>query len=123
MTPTRVYYNLHKKKLSIQEKRVNDSGKKVWKVVRHADFVFLRYATFKVSEVGRQKVIREKKKNVHAFIQGFECKDALSGELLRVFYNPYKFSSFVDENGEEVHAASKVLIRGYEGGYSIFIQK
>lgn len=62
MTITRVYYNLHKRKLSIQEKRVNDSGKKVWKVVRHADSIFLEDVKFKVSEVGRQRVIKEKKK-------------------------------------------------------------
>ena len=96
MTTTRVYYNLHKRKLSIQQKRINASGKLVWKVVRHADDIFLKNVKFKVSEVGRQRVIKEKKKNVHAFITGEECKDNTRGLLEGVFYNPYKFSSFVD---------------------------
>jgi hypothetical protein len=119
MTLTRVYFNLHKRKLSIQQKQINASGKLVWKVVRHADFIFLKDVKFKVSEVGRQRVIREKKKNVHAFVTGIQCNDSMSGDLTKVFYNPYKFSSFVNENGEPIHFASKVLVSGNKTGYSI----
>jgi hypothetical protein len=61
----RVYFNLHKKMLSVQEK-INGS----WKVVDHVEQIWLGNAKFKVSEVGRQRVIKNKRKNVHAYIEG-----------------------------------------------------
>ena len=62
---TRVYFNLHKKLLSIQAK-VNGS----WKVIRHVNEIMLADVKFKVYEKGRQRVLNEKRKNVHAFIVG-----------------------------------------------------
>lgn len=123
MTETRVYYNLHKRKLSIQQKRINASGKNVWKVVRHADSILLSNVKFKVSESGRQKVIKEKKKNVHAFVIGMECEDSINPcKFHNVFYNPYKYSSFVDENQCPIHHASIALVDGSKTGYSILIK-
>jgi hypothetical protein len=103
----RVYFNLHKKLLSIQTK-VNG----VWKVISHRQSVSLSDATFKVSERGRQRVIKNKRKNVHAYICG-----TLSDELVNesgmdlIIYNPYKFERFF--NGERyVDTAEKVFIDG-----------
>jgi hypothetical protein len=119
MTLTRVYYNLHKRKLSIQQKQINASGKLVWKVVRHSNLIILENVRFKVSESGRQRVIKEKKKNVHAFVIGNECNDPMVIEDGKIFYNPYKFSSFVDEKLNPVDSAPKVCIQGNKEGYSI----
>lgn len=123
MTFTRVYFNLHKRRLSIQEKRINASGKLVWKVVRHAKMIILKDATFKVYESGRQRVIKEKKKNVHAFITGYQISTLIQEDMQRAFYNPYKYSSFVNENEEPIHSASLALVNGNVLGYSILINK
>jgi hypothetical protein len=94
----RVYWNLHKKTWSIQAK----VGKS-WKVVEHSDHVLLSGAEFKVSEAGRQRVLRDKRKNVHAMATGYLMatgQEAASvydeyEDLPGVTYNPYKYSSFV----------------------------
>lgn len=88
----RVYFNLRKKMLSVQEK-INGS----WKVVDHVEQIWLGDVKFKVSDAGRQRVIKNKRKNVHAFIEGVANK---SPEKLIPFdsinYNPYKLERFHD---------------------------
>ena len=91
MQPTnkkvRVYFNLHRKQLSVQEKTP-----KGWRVWLHASKVTLKNVTFKVSEAGRQRVLRERKKNVHAFVEGDLV--LLTGSKIQprvwVSYNPYR---------------------------------
>jgi hypothetical protein len=82
----RVYFNLHRKQLSVQSK--TDKG---WRVWLHADKITLEDVEFKVSEAGRQRVLREKKKNVHAFIEGNLVLDGIKKIEPRtlVSYNPY----------------------------------
>jgi hypothetical protein len=47
---------------------------------------------------GREKVIRERKKNVHAFVIG-EYQGAFVGpEENKAYYNPYKTSTFIDQD-------------------------
>lgn len=84
----KVYFNLRKKCFSIQHKG---------KVIAHADTVKLKNVTYKVSEAGRQRVLKERHKNVHAFLVG-EWVHSLSEDFagIPVTYNPYKYSSFVD---------------------------
>ena len=86
----RVYYNLHKHTFSIQHKT-----SKGWRVRDYADEVMLKDVTFKVSEAGRQRVIREGRKNVHAYVIG-TLVDELPETPRKITYNPYRFSSFVD---------------------------
>ena len=69
--PMRVYRNLHKKCWSVQQKQ-----KGRWKVVAHAESITLLDCVFRVSEAGRQRVLRESRKNVHAYIQGFYVPDS-----------------------------------------------
>lgn len=95
--PAKVYFNLHKKCFSVQQKGL---------VVAHVNEIFLQNATFKVSEAGRQKVIATKRKNVHAFVVGnvmpdevTPYADKLALPWLSVTYNPYKYSSFVLHDG------------------------
>jgi hypothetical protein len=60
---------------------------------------------FVVRKAGREKVLREKKKNVHAFVRGTWIKDLLVEDAPMILdhrecseevtYNPYKYDSFV----------------------------
>jgi hypothetical protein len=99
-----VYFNLHKKCFSIKALEGAMKGR----VVAHRDNVLLFHTTFKVSQAGRERVLREKRKNVHAGVCGtwYDSGDkhgTLSsvkerGEL--VTYNPYKYTSFVYKEDE-----------------------
>lgn len=91
----KVYFNLHKKKFSVQSK-VNGR----WKVVKHVDEICLQNVRFKVSEAGRQRVLREKRKNVHAYVIGEEIPFVPKSYCWQdtVVYNPYKYETFVVAN-------------------------
>lgn len=88
------------------------TGKFAGKVVGHADEVLLRDVTFHVSEKGRQRVLAEGRKNVHAFAIG---RLGLDGEIIPfpdtgVHYNPYRDASFVDDTGEPIASAKKAFL-------------
>lgn len=101
----RVYWNLHKKCWSVQEHQRRDHGRLGWVVTEHTQEFVLRDPQFRVSQSGRERVLREKRKNVHAFIMGtpisiMEMPDC-EYELIR--YNPYETSEFVySVDGEAV---------------------
>lgn len=61
-----VYFNLHKKLFSIKALEGSNKGR----VIAHSSSVSLKDASCKVSEAGRQRVIKEKRKNVHAGVVG-----------------------------------------------------
>ena len=65
-----VYRNLHNGLISIQDLSTG-------LVLGHAYAIDLRWADFIVREAGRQQVIKEKRKNVHAFVRG-EVVDVLN---------------------------------------------
>ena len=82
----RVYRNLHKNCLSVKQGGI---------VRCHAENVVLKDCKFIVSEAGQRRVRSEKKKNVHAFVEGFVVSARRSDELLdfgwsSVYYNPYE---------------------------------
>ena len=105
----RVYRNLRNGLMSVQAK-VNGS----WIVVGHVNSLKLQNVTFKVSQAGRERVIREKRKNVHAFVHGTLLEIETVNTLpVAVKYNPYKYSSFVI-NDTPVFAA-KVAVVGTSG--------
>lgn len=124
-----IYYNLHRHILSVRATNGPHRGL----VIAHARSVQIRDAHFTVSEAGRQRVLRDRAKNVHAGIVGeligvdevVWLKPGLSapamGELApclpkedgegvrRVTYNPYLFATFVDrETSDAVHDAAQV---------------
>jgi hypothetical protein len=113
----KVYYNLHKRCLSIQEK-VDGA----WRVARHAEQCIIKNAKFKVSEAGRQRVLKEQRKNVHAVIVGEELGQIAYSKVpnASVTYNPYKAKTFMDERNNPIHEAEIVVIRGNKRGYAIF---
>lgn len=87
----RIYRNLHNKCFSIQ--KLPDR-----RVFAHRTAVLLKNARFHVSDAGRKRVRREKRKNVHAFVIGDwiadkEPRRAADGQAV---YNPYRYKFFVD---------------------------
>lgn len=108
-----VYRNLHNGLLSIRHGS---------HVIGHARSVYLHDPRFSVSKAGRERVLREGRKNVHAFMKGclsmvdgfvpfkdrglpssvLHVKDGLGfmfdcrQHVIRVGYNPYKWETFVD---------------------------
>jgi len=89
-----VYKNLHKDCWSIKQDGL---------VKAHANDVTLYMCDMIVNYEGRQKVLRQKRKNVHAGIRGYmEHKDLEvwadlpDDQFSEITYNPYKYSSFVD---------------------------
>lgn len=93
-----VYFNLHKKCFSIRALEGSNKGR----VVAHRTEVYLTDAVFKVSEAGRQRVLREQRKNVHAGVTGYWTDTVDESELSSmdrlVKYNPYKYNQFVYSN-------------------------
>jgi hypothetical protein len=107
----RVYFNLHKKLLSIQEK-VNGR----WLVIEHSESVYLKSAKFKVSEKGRQRVLKRKVKQVHAYVEGIRVEPFELEDSERVRYNPYNNETFVTYGGEPIFEAdlcSMMVVEGY----------
>ena len=100
-----VYFNLHKKCFSIKALEGADKGR----VIAHRDTVVLDGCKLMVSEAGRQRVLREKRKNVHAGVTGVWINgdrveshyEFLSMVGRQVTYNPYKYSSFIIKATEQ----------------------
>jgi hypothetical protein len=91
------YRNLHKKG---NVWSVRDEATKL--VVDHVESILLKDVTLKVSEAGRQRVLKEKRKNVHAGVQGeriFHLQDKDDLPWQPVYYNPYKNDTFIDRFG------------------------
>ena len=114
-----VYYNLHKHKWSVKDVKTG-------RVIGHHYEVSLYNAKFKVSEAGRARVLKEKRKNVHAGVEGYLTTDYLArkmdGTILwesqserhKVTYNPYKYDTFVTVPDEEpIHKAYFVRMTAY----------
>jgi hypothetical protein len=110
-----VYFNLHKRVFSVKALEGKDKGR----VIGHRTMLAIDSPTFKVSEAGRQRVIREKRKNVHAGVVGFLTSpyDWTKEEVLwtPVLYNPYVFSSFVTMLGKPVHNARFARLAIHDG--------
>ena len=84
-----VYFNLHKKLWSVRDLSTG-------LVVGHVDEIAIKDPSFAVQPAGRRKVLREGRKNVHAFVRGerierpqLTADDVWFGSN-PVYYNPYK---------------------------------
>lgn len=101
--PVYVYRNLRKKCFSVRQ-----GGR----VVAHVPSITLKDCTFIVQPAGRDRVRREGRKNVHAFVKGMVTEDReWLKDPSRAVYDPYKFDTFV--NGmtwKPIHSAPLVLI-------------
>ena len=104
-----VYYNLHRHLFSVRALQGTFKGK----VIAHAKEVFLTDCTFKVSEKGRQRVLSEKQKNVHAGVSGILSFTPPAEKTFQkeITYNPYCYSQFVvKENEEPIFVAKEVYL-------------
>jgi hypothetical protein len=110
-----VYFNLHRKCWSIKALSSEGSIKR-GRVFAHAKTVHLIDCTLKVSEAGRQRVLREKRKNVHAGIVGELIAYDFAYDFapvngVAVTYNPYKYETFVRRIDERpVRSAGEALL-------------
>jgi hypothetical protein len=99
-----VYFNLHRKCFSIKALEGPMKGR----VIAHRDRALLFDAKFKVSEAGRQRVLKEQRKNVHAGVVGIWTDsagddahiDMIAVNGSAITYNPYKYGTFVHKFGE-----------------------
>lgn len=95
-TPVDIYWNLHKDVFSVRSRRREDYGK----VIAHVDEFTLMDVKFVVSESGRQRVLAERRKNVHALVRG--CW--LMPHTVSVYpdtsvrYNPYEAGTFLSRD-------------------------
>jgi hypothetical protein len=117
-----IYFNLHRKCWSIKALEGENKGR----VMAHARSFEAHNVTFKVSEAGRQRVIREQRKNVHAgivgdlwdfvpvWLQAHKLDKAIEGGA-PVSYNPYKGASFFRrDTGDNISRALGVIAVGRE---------
>ena len=113
MKPFRIYRNLHRGNFSIQSHLKDKGG---YRVTDRASTAILNDCTFRVYDAGRQKVIREKRKNVHAYVEALSYRH-IKGEvdvtgLREIYYNPYTLDSFVYKDTDE-KVVKKVNILTY----------
>ena len=102
--PVRVYKNLNKGCWSIQQNGL---------VKAYSDEINLFNCEFLVNEKNRQRVIKTKRKNVHAFVKGY-IWDTPIDLIKQVSYNPYVNWYFYDTNDlVSVHKAH--FVRGIDG--------
>ena len=114
-----MYRNLHKKCFSVRHKG------KVVGYLQDSEQLSLTNVKFVVQPAGRAKVLREKKKNVHAFVRGEYTgfKNNLIEEIYfgpfhdldfsNVSYDPYKSDKFiVESDGKPIAWFPQALIRG-----------
>ena len=107
-----VYFNLHKRVFSVRSVR---SGR----VILHTKNVHIRKPQFVVREGGRQRVLRERKKNVHAFVRGDATyfDDGKCPTLDNIGYNPFRYDSFVKMPDETpVRSAERAYMQVSDGG-------
>ena len=82
-----VYFNLHRKLWSVVDLSTG-------LVVEHVNEIAIANPVFTVQPAGRAKVIRDGRKNVHAFVRGHRMEttpQVFSDESgVPVYYNPYK---------------------------------
>ena len=107
-----VYFNLHKKTFSV---RSCETGR----VIHHTDEIHIVNPEFVVRQSGRNRVLSEGRKNVHAFVRGditvfndFNPFNPDGLDYTLVSYNPYKFDTFVDVcDTRPVRTAKRAVLR------------
>jgi hypothetical protein len=100
-----VYFNLHKRVFSVR-------NCKTGRVIYHTSSVQIKDPTFVVRKSGRLRVLRERKKNVHAFVRG-EIMDTKHNACTkdRLYYNPYEVDSFmVCKTNEPIDKAKEAYL-------------
>jgi hypothetical protein len=99
-----VYRNLMTKTWSVRENGI---------VIDHPRNIVLRNAKFVVRPGGRDRVRKERSKNVHAFVKGERAEHLNIRKGREVTYNPYVNDTFVYvDSGEPCLESDLVLMSG-----------
>ena len=85
-----VYRNLHKNCYSVRAL----TGKNKGRVIDYVQSITLKDAKFVVQPAGRDRVLREKRKNVHAFVRGHITDEPFKNGT-PVKYDPYLTDAFI----------------------------
>ncbi len=109
-TRVRVYRNLRRSKVQKIYSVIGPNGK----VIAHVSKIFLTDVKFVVRPAGREKVRRERRKNVHAFVVGTyssSLKETGTWDDLseKVTYNPYENEHFQCQ-GRDAYKARKAVV-------------
>ncbi|KZE67976.1 hypothetical protein AWM68_17545 [Fictibacillus phosphorivorans] len=84
-------------------------------VLAHCSTVLLKNASFHVSESGRQKTVKEKRKRVHAYVRGelVAVNTEFPQDFVKVLYNPYLTEFFLDSTTRDpIYQADEVFFMG-----------
>jgi hypothetical protein len=126
----KIYRNLHKSRQfnvwSLSEVTGRHCALSAGKIVGYADVALLSDVCFVVNLSGRARVLRERKKYVHAYVEGellqvvthpseidplVEVPELFPGRWVPVTYNPYKYDTFVRaDTGTPVAVAKTVAV-------------
>ncbi|AOT25010.1 hypothetical protein PBI_KALPINE_91 [Mycobacterium phage Kalpine] len=112
-----VYWNLHRGMWSVKALTGPNKGRVVY---RSNGPIVLRNVTGKVSEAGRQRVLREGKKNVHAGIVGeWVTGDSVDLDVTArlVTYNPRKYETFVYSDDETPFPGADIAVMTHKRVY------
>tara|TARA_Y100000114_G_scaffold103812_1_gene96997 strand:+ start:1184 stop:1615 length:432 start_codon:yes stop_codon:yes gene_type:complete len=115
--PTRVevYWNLHKRCWSVRSIATG-------RIIAHRESLHLMHVKWVVQPGGRARVLREGKKNVHAFARGYLVPEqgdystclVDAGELCdadALMYNPYRMEGFQTvDGGKPVDESDKAYL-------------
>ena len=119
--PVDIYRNLHKNTWSIRSRTTG-------RIIKWADGLVVRNATFVVQPGGRQRVLDEGRKNVHAFVRG--TLSPISTDMLtqvafnvQIKYNPYilepdqRAGHFYEVETEETIGEAPIVVLNTKGAW------
>ena len=116
-TPVDIYWNLHKKCFSVKSRARDSYGR----VIAHAQNIGLTAVTLIVSDKGRQRVLREQRKNVHAYLRGTRTATPPAGTA-PVAYNPYTHTTFMCAD-QPIHQAKTLTGTIHNGRPKVLISQ
>jgi len=109
----RVYWNLHKKCYSVQDCATG-------RVIDHRSAITMIDVDFTVRNGGKERVRKEGRKNVHAFIVGrvsiSKGTACITRGAKKVTYNPYKHDTFVTVDDEHPVTDAHIVTMGQWDG-------
>jgi hypothetical protein len=112
-----IYWNIREKEYSVRAL----SGPNKGRVIKRGHNFNLSNCTLVVQKAGREKVLRERCKNVHAFIRGTLTSNSVdSNKFSRVRYNPYREAQW-QKDGQPVFKSSFVNLTTNEDGNAIVL--
>ena len=107
----KLYYHFHKKCISIQAYSLTKKAYRLYVHTETSEQILFKNVIFKVYESGRQRVLKEKVKNVHAYVFGYLSTPPKEYSIVgSIYYDPYKQSQFT-VNQEPILKADNLLLK------------